>query len=311
MYERTLRNITRLIEREKIEGDFIKSQEELRISRRSFRKRLLVFSGLSFLMGILIMFVFSDKDDFLPYNSHPLRLYFNPVSQEFFDSPFLNDADVLDNCPCSGFEGEWSMFEPFKLPLPGSKKPGLYYQAKSAQLILRCTNLMEPYVTAGKAIIGYEYLRSEIWIDTKQSRLVPKYFNTSNKSFTEEFNNLKFESLPQFKKVANLSAFNVNIFEIEGDSIRRKAELSGRIAIDIDEDLTQQFDLDIDYLTKNVLGDLTKTSCQIAYNPYCDPNDLDIGSIISFECVYTYPYTKSFELKDQVFSDYIACGCED
>ena len=214
------------------------------------------------------------------------------------------------------------MHKPFKLPLPGSKKPGLYYLAKDAELILRCTNLMEPYIKTGNAIIGYEHLKSEIWIDTEQIPLVPKYFNVNDKIFTEEFDKLNFDSLPQFKKVADLTAFNVNMFEIKGDSILRKAELSGRFAVDIDENLTEEYNLDVDHLTKNVLGDLTKTSCQIAYNPYCNPNDLDEGSVISFDCVYTieaenlgleggYPYTKSFELKDQVFSDYIACGCED
>ena len=258
----------------------------------------------------------------LHYESHPLENYFYPESSMFFDSPFIYNTAISENCPCSGFEGKWILSESFKLPLPGMKKPGLYYLAKSADLIVRCSNLFDSYVDKGHAMMGYEHLKSEIWIDTKQEPLVPQYFNPSSKEFTESFNQLSFESEPRFKKIADLAAFNVNMFEIYGDSISRKAELSGRLAVDVNKKLAEKYKIDVGNIIKNVLGDLIKASCKTAYNPYCNPNDLSEGkSIISFDCVYTineenlglekgYHYTKSYLLKDQVFSDYLPCECE-
>jgi hypothetical protein len=63
------------------------------------------------------------------------------------------------------------------------------------------------------------------------------------------------------------------------------------------------------------LGELIKTKCKKSFNPYCNPNDLENGSLITFDCVYTigdenlgleegYPYSKSFLLKNKEFSDY-------
>jgi hypothetical protein len=233
----------------------------------------------------------------------------------------LNNSDVLDNCPCAGFEGRWSLYDTFKLPLPGSKKPGLYYQGKSADLILRCSNIFDSHINQGSALIGYEHLKSEIWIDTQEENLVPKYFNSDLKIFTNQFDELTFENDKRFLKIADLSGFNVNMFEINGDSITRRAELSGRLSLDVNDELAKKYDIDIAYITKNILGDLTKTQCETIYNPYCDPNKLSEGSQLSYNCIYTigeenlglsggYPYTKTFSLKSQVYSDYISCECE-
>jgi hypothetical protein len=187
---------------------------------------------------------------------------------------------------------------------------------------MRCSNLFDSYIDKGHAMMGYEHLKSEIWIDTQQEPLVPQYFNPSTKEFTESFKQLSFESDPRFKKIADLAAFNVNMFEVYGDSIARKAELSGRLAVDVNKKLAEKYKIDVGNIIKNVLGDLIKASCKTAFNPYCNPNDLSEGeSIISFDCVYRiseenlglekgYPYTKSYLLKDQVFSDYLPCECE-
>ena len=168
--------------------------------------------------------------------------------------------------------------------------------------------------------MGYEHLNSEIWIDTHQENLVPKYFNSDLKIFTEQFDQITFENNDRFIKIADLSAFNVNMFEINGDSITRRAELSGRLSLDVNDMLAEEFDVDIAYITKNILGDLTKTQCKTIYNPYCDPNNLTEGSQLSYDCTYAigeenlglkggYPYTKTFYLKSQVYSDYISCEC--
>ena len=323
MYERTLDNINRLIEHENLKHSYQRVQQNLKNTNRVVVPRLIIIAFITFLLGgMASLFFFNKNEIHTSYNIHPLEHYFNLNSDEFFDSPYLNENDVSDFCPCSGFEGRWKMVDQFKLPLPGTKKPGLFYKAKSSDLVFRCTNLLDPYVKKGNAIIGYEHLISEIWIDIERESLVPRFFDIETKRFTKEFDNISFETLSNFKKVADLSAFNVNIFEINGDSIYRKAELSGRYAIDINETLTERYNIDIDHITKNILGDLTKTNCEVTYNPYCNPNDLEEGSVISFDCNYTigeenlglkggYPYTKGFKLIEQVYSDYIACSCQE
>ena len=324
MYERTFENINRLVERQAIESEYKKIKKNLSKSGTNNKRKILLFSIIFFFLGVIFSYYFKFIDSSnikSPYKNHPLQEYFYPSSTKYFDSPFLNNSDVLDNCPCAGFEGRWSLYDTFKLPLPGSKKPGLYYQGKSADLILRCSNIFDSHINQGSALIGYEHLKSEIWIDTQEENLVPKYFNSDLKIFTNQFDELTFENDKRFLKIANLSGFNVNMFEINGDSITRRAELSGRLSLDVNDELAKKYDIDIAYITKNILGDLTKTQCETIYNPYCDPNKLSEGSQLSYNCVYTigeenlglsggYPYTKTFSLKSQVYSDYISCECE-
>ena len=324
MYERTFENINRLVERQAIESEYKKIKKNLSKSGTNNKRKILLFSIIFFFLGIIFSYYFKLIDSSnikSPYKNHPLEEYFYPSSTKYFDSPFLNNSDVLDNCPCAGFEGRWSLYDTFKLPLPGSKKPGLYYQGKSSDLILRCSNIFDSHINQGSALIGYEHLKSEIWIDTQEENLVPKYFNSDLKIFTNQFGELTFENDKRFLKIANLSGFNVNMFEINGDSITRRAELSGRLSLDVNDELAKKYDIDVAYITKNILGDLTKTQCETIYNPYCDPNKLSDGSQLSYNCVYTigeenlglsggYPYTKTFSLKSQVYSDYISCECD-
>ena len=324
MYERTLNNINRLIERQSIEKAYEETQLLINKSKKAHRLKIYLFSILFLGVGIFLSYLYDFNISYnqeSQYENHPLGDYFYPKSSMFFDSPFIYNTAISENCPCSGFEGKWILSEPFKLPLPGTKKPGLYYQAKSADMIIRCSNLFDSYIDKGNGMMGYEYLKSEIWLDTEHEPLVPHYFNPSSKEFTESFEKLTFESDPRFKKIADLAAFNVNMFKVEGDSITRNAELTGRLAIEVDKNLVKKYNIDLDYIIKNVLGDLIKASCKTAYNPYCNPNDLSKGSLISFDCIYTineenlglgegYPYTKSYLFKDQVYSDYIPCECE-
>lgn len=325
MYERMFNNINRLIERQSIEKAYEQTLTILQKSKKTNRKKNIFFLILFLGVGITTIFLLKYNNfvgNESDYEKHPLEYYFYPEPSTLFVSPFISDSAISENCPCTGFEGKWVLSKSFKLPLPGTKKPGLYYQAKSAVMMLRCSNLFGSYIEKGHAMMGYEHLKSEIWIDTKQEPLVPQYFNPSNKEFTESFKNLAFESNPRFKKIADLDAFNVNMFEIHGDSIVRKAELTGRLTINVDESLVKEYMIDIKYITTNVLGELNITNCKTAVNPFCDPNDLSVGSVISFDCLYTiskenlgldgaYPYTKSFKFENQVFSDYLPCGCDD
>ena len=324
MYERTFENINRLVERQEIESAYEKSQKSLSKSITNSNNKILIFSLVFFFLGIAFSYYFKliNSRSIKPlYSEHPLEEYFYPLSEKYFDSPFLNNSDILDNCSCAGFEGRWALHESFKLPLPGSKRPGLYYQGKYGDLILRCSNIFDSHIDKGNALIGYEHLKSEIWIDTQEENIVPKYFNPELKKFTNQFEELTFENNKRFHKIADLSGFNVNMFEIIGDSIIRRAELSGRISFDVNDQLAQEYDVDIAYITKNVLGDLIKSQCETIFNPYCDPNKLSEGSQLSYNCEYKigednlglkggYPYTKTFSLESQVYSDYISCECD-
>ena len=324
MYERTFENINRLVEMQNIVSAYEKNKKSLSKSITNSNNKILIFSLVFFFLGIAFSYHFkliNSRSIKLLYSEHPLEEYFYPLSEKYFDSPFLNSSDILDNCSCAGFEGRWALHESFKLPLPGSKKPGLYYLGKYGDLILRCSNIFGNHINKGNALIGYEHLKSEIWIDTQEENIVPKYFNPELKKFTNQFEELTFENNKRFQKIADLSGFNVNMFEIIGDSIIRRAELSGRISFDVNDQLAQEYDVDIAYITKNVLGDLIKSQCETIFNPYCDPNKLSEGSQLSYNCEYKigednlglkggYPYTKTFSLKSQVYSDYISCECD-
>lgn len=338
MYVRAIRNIDRLsreeeavLQRDEAAAKWAREREEvekLQSRQRKARANLILFSllalaagaaGAYFLAGVLL----NPRDAEPEPGYHPLSLYFDQGFDADFDSPYLKESEVQAYCPCSAYEGEWSLHRPFKLPLPGSRQPGLYYIAKTSDTRMKCSNIYAPFVGKGKALVGYEYLISEIWVDTEQVPLIPKYFNPETKTYTPEFEALNFEDHPQFRRVAVLHAFNVNNFEIRPDSIVRRAELTGRFASNVDEELARDYEIDLRHILRNVLGNLTKTDCDPSPNLFCDPNDLrEKESIIAFDCLYTirtenlgigggYPYTKAFRLEKQNYSDNLTCDCED
>lgn len=338
MYIRAIRNIDRLIgeqanrmERDEALAKWVNEQEKNRHLRKQQRKnwyRMVFFSFLALLAGSLGVYLWSDQVSLVlagpaDPGTHPLSLYFDQGFDADFDSPYLQESEVQDYCPCSAYEGRWSLNKPFKLPLPGSRKPGLYYFAKESDIRMKCSKINAPYVGKGKALVGYEYLISEIWVDIEQAPLIPKYFSNESKMYTPEFEALNFADHPQFKRVAVLHAFNVNNFEIHQDSIVRRAELTGRFAADVDEALVREYEIDLKHILRNVLGNLTETDCRTSPNLFCDPNDLtEKESIMAFDCLYTiraenlgigggYPYTKELRLERQSYGDNLTCHCGD
>lgn len=326
MYQRTIENVKRLIRQDSIRKERDLALDDFRRAKSGQTRNLVITSVLMFLIGAIAVYIYDHRpmpdSEEIGMANHPLKHYFDRGYDAAFDSPFLRETEVREYCPCSGFEGKWTMETPFKLPLPGSRRPGLYYLARSSDLRLRCSNIAEPYVEKGKAMLGYEFFVSEIWLDTEQKPLIPEYFNIEKKSFTPAFESLTFEEEPRFIKLAELHAFNVNNFEIHPDSIVRRAELTGRFAADIDHANAQKYNIDIRHIVRNVLGNLTTTDCASIPNPYCDPNDLIEGkSEMAFDCIYTiktenlglgggYPYVKTFRLKKQHYSDHLDCSCE-
>jgi hypothetical protein len=344
MYIRATQNVERLIasekntreraeailERDKIQSKWEIDQEQfnkIKVKWGQSRRKIILLPLLTLVLSIVGMVVYYNffKAESLAVvtSQHPLSPYFDQGFESYFDTPYLSESEVQDYCPCSAYEGEWSLDKSFKLPLPGSKQPGLYYLAKSSDLRMKCSKIKNFSIGKGNVLAGYEYLVSEIWVDTKQVPIIPKYFDNKTKKFTSEFDNLIFEEQPQFKKVATLHAFNVNYFEIHPDSIVRRAELTGRYATDIDNALASKYQIDVKHILQNVLGNLTKTDCESTPNPFCSPNDLkEKESVIAFDCSYTirtenlgigggYPYTKGFRLEKQSYSDNLTCKCTD
>lgn len=336
MYQRSIENINRLIQRESIAlklEDALVAKAELEaalavVGRGRARDRWLV--GALFLAALLLggalAYAWRTKAGPVaevrpPLGRHPLALYFDQDFNANFNSPYLDIAEVQAFCPCSAYEGVWSLSDTYKLPLPGSRRPGLYYLAKSADVRMKCSRFDTVGVGKGRVLLGYEFLVNEIWLDTRMNPLSPRYFDPVSKSFTPEFEQLDFATNGQFRKVATIHSFFTDKFEIYPDSIVRKGEPCGRYAFEVDTALAAEYEIDVKYILENVLGDLTATQCAATTNPFCNPNELTEGeSVIAFECLYTidnenlgigggYPYLKGYRLEQQSYADNLLCGC--
>lgn len=339
MYVRTFRNIDRLVEedklrREKVELEGLYQQEKDKIWRLSRQRGRLGYSSILLLVlfGIFILAMGYMVSDYrskvavlgaLGLTEHPLSVFFDLGFDEPFSSPYLRESEVQEYCPCSAYEGNWSLVAPYKLPLPGTRQAGLYYMGKTADVRMKCSKNELLNGERGRILRAYEYLVNEIWIDTKQLPLSPRFFDKNTKTFTDDFTFLDFASEPQFKRVATIHSFFISRIEIHEDVIIRKGEPGGRFAQDIDEKLVAAYEIDLKYLLRNVLADLTTTDCRPAVNDFCDPNKLQEGkSEINFDCLYTikaenlglgggYPYTKGYRLEKQNYADNLTCACRD
>lgn len=332
MYIRSVHNIERLVEKQKayLERDEAKAAtNKLRESIKTEKdaRPLLPYFFFALCLGALATYLltswfsgnFSGRET---PDQHPLSAYFDQRYDADYDSPYLEGSEVQDYCPCAAYEGEWSLSEEYKLPLPGNRKPGVYYLAKSADVRMKCSKSDTLNIGQGRVLVAYEYLVNEVWVDTRQTPLTPRFFNKEKKQFTPEFDSLDFATDPAFKKVATINSFFIDKFEVYPDSIVRRGEPCGRFARDINHQLAEEYEIDLKHILENVIGDLTKTDCQAAVNTFCDPNDLKAGeSVIDFACLYTigsenlgigggYPYRKGYRLVKQNYSDNLNCGCE-
>ncbi|WP_367392918.1 hypothetical protein [Lewinella sp. LCG006] len=336
MYQRSIENINRLLLRESIRQELEEAQAQKEELERALqkkqqqlvtsRKKLLLYVVGAVLIGALLTYSLLPKwntgEEVIVSGNHPLGIFFDQNFNASFNSPYLDIAEVQDFCPCSAYEGVWGLSNPYKLPLPGSRRPGLYYLAKSADVRMKCSRYDTTSLGQGYVLSAYEYLINEIWLDTKMTPLSPTYFDQEALSFTQEFEELQFDGNPQFKKVATIHSFFTDKFEIYPDSIVRKGEPCGRYASDIDQELAAKYEIDIKYILKNVLGNMTTTRCSSTANPFCDPNDLkEKESTLLFDCIYTinnenlgigggYPYQKGYLLQKQNYADNLICACE-
>lgn len=329
MYQRSIKHIAQLKHYSSLELETQKLKAEREdltnrlVKRKSRRVRILTVLGLGLagLMGYLFSDVFKKPEQIiLEDGKHSLTEFFDRQYNSEFVSPYMSGQAAQEYCPCSGYEGVWALDKDYVIPIP-DKKPGVYYVAKSIDMRMKCLRSTE-VEKRGKQMIGFENLRHEIWVDKKQEPLSPSYFDTENKSFTKEFYNLNFEENDQFVKVAEVSSFLFNQFEIYPDSITRKGEPCGRYAQLIDQDLADEYEIDLKHLLEDVIGNLIVVNCQPAANNYCNPNQLkENESTISFDCHFTiktenlgigggYPYSKAYKLIEQNYSNNLLCRCE-
>lgn len=333
MYERSIANIRRLITNEHLKSDLQKIQEandslqQIIIQQKIKIKRLTLFFPVGMLVFVILCVLIYGflnpqkvkKNIQLDRNTHPLSPFFDQEYTATFNSPYLDISEVQNFCPASAYEGVWSLDRSYKLPLPGSKRPGLYYYGKSADVRMKVARYDPDPELQGHLLSGYEYLVNEIWVDTEMMPLSPTYFDPDLKQFTEAFEALDFEQDNRFKKVATIYSFFVDRFEIDSDTIKRYGEPAGRYAVDVDQELADQFEVDVKYILEDVIGDLTTTSCSAILNPYPNPNDLVEGeSILRFDCSYTidnenlgigggYPYQKGYKLVHKNYADNLFC----
>ena len=337
MYVRSIENINRLLNHDaaKRERDHLlqandeQSRELSKLRKRTqrdiFVKILIGIMALA--VGVTMMYLYSMRNPTGPRDapirhSHPLADYFDTEFGIDSDSPYLDPSEAQEFCPCSAFEGVWHLANEYKLPLPGTGRPGVYYVAKSADVRMKCSRSDTVTTGKGRTLLGYEYLVNEIWIDKRSNPISPNYFDKDAKVFTDEFERLDFETDPNFRRVATIHSFFIDKFEIYPDSIVRKGEPCGRFATNVDSDLANEYRIDPEHILESIVGDLTTTACNSSINNYCDPNDLIEGeSIISFDCLYTikaenlgigggYPYQKGYRLIKQNYADNLMCSCE-
>lgn len=330
MYMRSIRNIEQLTTHKQLLKETKLLKKELNSlgsvkKQNSYKYPKAVVAALVFLVviiGALLVYIFvknvivKESDSLDSNDKHPLHSFFNIEENKTIDLGFLNEAEVQEYCPASAFEGKWKLAKPYFIPLPGSKKAGVYLLAKTADVTMVCSKFAGE---KGRVLWGFEHLTHEIWVDKTRQALIPFYFDVSNRAFTEEYNKLDFEHNSNFVKIASIKSFYLDEFTIRPDSIYRKGQPSGRYLEFSDKTLAKEYNIDVNYILKEVISDLTKTRCNAIKNKYSNPNDLKVNSLVSFSCFYSinlenlgfggsYPYTKSLQLVKKNYSDNLNCG---
>lgn len=329
MYMRSIRNVEQLI----IHKNLLKQTKQLKKELNSrgiteenssskYPKKVigaLVF--LVLIIGVLLVYIFmknlalKEKNSIGSNDKHPLSSFYTAEENKTIDLGFLNEDEVQEYCPASAFEGQWKLAQPYFIPLPGSKKAGVYLLAKAADVTMVCSKFSSE---KGRVLWGFEHLTHEIWVDKTREPLIPLYFDAVNRKFTEVYRKLDFEHNSNFVKIASIKSFYLDEFTIRPDSIYRKGQPSGRYLDFLDKSLANEYNVDVNYILKEVISDLTQTRCNALANGYNNPNDLKVHSVISFNCFYSinlenlgfggsYPYTKTLELVKKNYSDNLNC----
>jgi len=320
MYIRSIRNVDQLIQY---------SQQALVLKELKKKQsgsgilKILGMLGLFILGAFLLKNYMSSSSSSLAEDKlslHPLSKYFDGDSKSNYVSPYLPETEVQNYCPCSGYEGIWKLDEEYIIPLP-SKKPGIYYVAKSSDIRLKCQKGVDS-TKRGKILIGFENMHNEIWVDKTRAPFSPKYFNQKTKNYTQDFLQLSLASSPDFVKVCDIYSCFFDHFDIQNEVIIRNGEPCGRYAKNVNQEVAEEYGIDVEHILKNIISSMATIECQPAINPYCDPNNLQENeSVLEYDCMFKistenlgigggYPYKKSYRLVEQNYADNLLCNCE-
>ncbi len=332
MYIRSIKNIEQIQEYEMVREENKLLEYKINTLRKNQTSTVLftrrnLFSLIAVLLTASLSFFFlqfsnsklTNKQELID-PSFVLTEFFDRDYRSEFMSPYVNVANAQQYCPCSAYEGMWTLEDEYVIPLPG-RKPGLYYLAKGLDQRLKCILSADDF-QKGKRMIGFEQMYHEIWIDKNREPLTPKYFNLETKTYTAAFDNLDFEKNSNFELAAKIKSFQFNDFLLSDTTIRRIGEPTGRYASFINNELVEAYQIDIKDILQNVIGSALTFECQDAQNAFCDPNDLGEGSVLTFNCEYNistenlginggYPYTKGYKLVKQNYSDNLLCDCKE
>jgi len=332
MYIRSIKNIKQLQDYQKVlnEKNLLESkitalkENNPKPSILSKRNVFFLFAAITiaalFFYFLWFAHLTSNMKQDLIDHSFALTEFFDRDYRSEFMSPYVKVTHAQEYCPCSAYEGIWSLENEYVIPLPG-RKPGLYYLAKDLDQRLKCI-LSADDIQKGKRMIGFEQMYHEIWVDKNREPLSPKYFNPETKTYTLAFENLDFETNSDFELAAKIKSFQFNDFTLSDTTIRRVGEPTGRYASFINHDLIEKYQIDIRNILQNVIGSALTFKCQDALNAFCNPNELTEGSVLTFNCEYNiatenlginggYPYTKGYKLTKQNYSDNLLCSCQE
>ncbi len=318
MYKRALKNTARIKNLHELKAQVSAFTESK--SKRSFKPLILILAA-ALLALMFSKFIQNNKNDVPSTNldGHPLDMYFNLNDAHYYKSPYLSEEQVHEYCPGSAYEGRWELVDQYIIPIP-YKIPGIYYVGKSADIRLKCKKTAQN--DKGSELIGFENITNEIWFDKSMTPISPDYFNKATNSFTEKFENLDLENDANFVRIANVYSCFYDEISITKDSIYRRGEPCGRFANAENENILQQYNLDLNHIIEYVIGSMTFAKCEPIKNEYCDPNDLLNGeSVLEFPCKCSiktenlglggsYPYTKSIKLYEQNYQSNLLCGCD-
>lgn len=320
MYDRALQNIKRLKKLAELTEN-LSAESSKPKSSSAWIWKLLSLLLLCLSAGLYYAYSQSSSSESFsalnPKASHPLDMYFDFNDAHYYKSPYLTEEQVHEYCPCSGYEGRWQLSDEYIIPIP-YKIPGLYYVGKSADIRLKCRKTNSE--NKGQELIGFENIENEIWFDKSMTPISTDNIESKIKSINEALDQIDYESKGDLIKIANVYSCFYDEIKITRDSIYRIGEPCGRYANGINENILNEYNLDLNHIIEYIIGNMTFAQCDPISNDFSDPNTLENGiSILSFPCkCYSdtenlgqggaYSYLKDIQLVHQNYQSNLFCA---
>lgn len=331
MYQRCLKNIERINRQNQTNQEITELKEKL---VRSAQSKKSIYKYVPIALAILLLIGFAiwkqsqgdespmsvANSDISKSSSDFLANFFEPPFETPHFLPYVPSDKVQDYCPCSAFEGQWELEKPYVIPVP-DREPGLYYLANESSVRLKCA-LTESGEMKGRVMHGFEVMTHKVLLDIEREPLIPRLFDPGLGQFTSAYYDQNYADSSRFVCIAEISSFFYNRLTFDEDRITRIGEPCGRTANYVNSELVHKYQVNVDHILNNVVGDMIKVKCNEIANPYCNPNSLREGeSTLDFACEFDiktenlgiggmYPYRKSYKLVNQNYSENVLCNCE-